>query len=113
LVMNPSKADMTKDFLKPTDLANSNKKTREWDASPCEPHSLVLISETKPKHYLNSADMKEAKVWAVEAASQTWEVKYKWSDTKVLSEQLHHICYMLFRWEILLNGKCVKGLKYT
>jgi hypothetical protein len=29
LVMNPSKADMTKDFLKPTDLANSNKKTRE------------------------------------------------------------------------------------
>jgi hypothetical protein len=30
--MNHSKADMTKDFLKPTDLANSNKKTREWNA---------------------------------------------------------------------------------
>jgi hypothetical protein len=73
----------------------------------------VLILEAKPKHYLNSAYLKEVKVWAVEAASQTWEVKYKHSDTEVLSEQLHDICYLLFRWEILLNGKFVKRVKHT
>jgi hypothetical protein len=84
LIMNHSKADITKDFLNPTDLTNSNKITREWDALPCGPHALVLILETKPKHYLNSADIKEMKVWAVEATSQTWEVKYNQCDTNVL-----------------------------
>lgn len=70
---------------------------------PSEPHSLVLILVTKPKHYLISADMKEVKVWAVEAASQTWEVKYKQYDTKVLIKWavIWHLLYALQMGNVL------------